>query len=402
MKFMLFILPTVPASFPERERLRPIGRNNDKVQEMIGQVREIATMADDFGFDVLSMTEHHFHSEGLEVSVAPIPFFADLAARTRRIKFASLILALPSWDPIRLAEEIAVLDHLTRGRFIAGIGRGYQDRWVKILGQQYGVAGARSDGSAGDKHNREVFEELFAIMKKAWTEESFSFKGKHYQVPVPYEGIRDWPVARSWTGKYGAPGEIDAEGLVREISVVPKPYTTPHPELWQAFSFSPDTLQWCAAQDLLPWILVSDPPAFRALCDSYREAAAAKGRQLALGQNIGAFRMVHLGQTREEAFRLGESALGAAFVHYFSGFGFFEGFRRAGETGEVPRTYDRMVDSQFALCGTADSVKRQIDDIRKNANPEWFGWYLDQGLMSQDDIKRQLELFATKIMPEFR
>lgn len=403
MKFMLFILPTVPATFAERRKLRPIGRNNDRVQQMIGQVREIATLADDAGFDVLAMTEHHFHSEGLEVSVAPIPFFADLAARTRRIRFASLILALPAWDPIRLAEEIAMLDHLTRGRFIAGIGRGYQDRWINVLGQQYGVTGARSDGGAEDRRNREVFEELFAVMKMAWTEDAFSFKGKYYQVPAPFEqGIRNWSVAQSWTGQYGAPGEVDSEGVVRKISVVPKPYTQPHQELWQAFSFSPDTLQWCAAQDLMPWILASDPGAFRALCETYRSASARHGRPLELGQNIGAFRMVHLGESYQAAFELGESALGAAFVHYFSGFGFFEGFRRPGETGEVPRTYQRMVDSSFALCGTADSVKRQIDEIRKNANPEWFGWYLDQGLMSQDDIRRQIEVFAEKIMPEFK
>jgi alkanesulfonate monooxygenase SsuD/methylene tetrahydromethanopterin reductase-like flavin-dependent oxidoreductase (luciferase family) len=403
MKFMVFILPTVPATFEERERMRPIGRNNEKIQEMLEEVREIATLADDAGFDVLAMTEHHFHSEGLEVSVTPMSLFANLAARTRRIKFASLILALPTWDPLRLAEEIAMLDHLTRGRFIAGIGRGYQDRWVNVLGQKYGVTGARSDGGVEDRHNREVFEELFSIMKKAWTEDAFSFRGKHYQVPsAGEEGIRNWPVARLWTAKYGAPGEVDGEGVVRKISVVPKPYTTPHPPIWQAFSFSPDTLRWCAIQDLLPWILVSDPPAFRALCEIYRQVSAERGRPKSLGRNVGAFRMVHLGRTYEAAFELGQSALGAAFVHYFSGFGFFEGFRRAGEEGEVPKTYQRMVDSSFAICGTADDVKRQIDELRKNADPEWFGWYLDQGLMGRDEVRRSIELFATKVMPDFR
>jgi alkanesulfonate monooxygenase SsuD/methylene tetrahydromethanopterin reductase-like flavin-dependent oxidoreductase (luciferase family) len=403
MKFMVFILPAVPATFAERERMRPIGRNNDKIQEMIGQVRDIATWTDEAGFDVLAMTEHHFHSEGLEVSVAPIPFFADLAARTRRIQFASLILALPTWDPVRLAEEIAMLDHLTRGRFIVGIGRGYQDRWVNVLGQKYAVTGARSDGGAEDDYNREVFEELFSIMKKAWTEEAFSFTGKYYHVPAAGDGgIRNWPVARTWTEKYGAAGEVDGEGVVRKICVVPKPFSTPHPTLWQAFSFSPKTLQWCAAQDLLPWILVSDPPAFRTLCENYRQAAAINGRILRLGQNVGAFRMVHLGESYEAAYELGRSALGEAFVRYFAGFGFFEGFRRVGEVGEVPRTYQRMVESSFAICGTVDSVKRQIDQLRTNANPEWFGWYLDQGLMSRNQIRGQIELFATKIMPEFR
>ena len=141
MKFNLFLLPTVPATFEEREKLRPIGRNNDKYQELLKEVRDIAQMAEDLGFDALSTTEHHFHSEGYEASIAPLLLYTDLAARTERIKFASLGLVLPTWDPIRVAEEIAVLDHLTQGRFVAGFARGYQDRWTNVLGQHYHVTG---------------------------------------------------------------------------------------------------------------------------------------------------------------------------------------------------------------------------------------------------------------------
>ena len=139
MKFNLFVLPTIPATAEERERLRPIGRNNERFQEMIRQMRELAVIADQMGFATFSTTEHHLHSEGFEASIAPLMFYNDLAARTENIKFASLGLVLPTWDPIRVAEEIAVLDHLTKGRFIAGFARGYQDRWSNILGQHYHV-----------------------------------------------------------------------------------------------------------------------------------------------------------------------------------------------------------------------------------------------------------------------
>ena len=114
MKFMLFVLPTVPATLEERERLRPIGRNNDRYQMMLDELRRLAVFADDAGFDVMSTTEHHFHSEGYECSVAPLMLYTDLAARTKRIRFSPLGLVLPSWDPIRCAEELAVLDHLQR------------------------------------------------------------------------------------------------------------------------------------------------------------------------------------------------------------------------------------------------------------------------------------------------
>ena len=199
MKFMLFVLPTVPGTLEDRKRLRPIGRNNERYQQMLDEVRQLAVFADDAGFDVMATTEHHFHSEGYETSVAPLLIYADLAARTKRIKFSPLGLVLPSWDPIRAAEELAVLDHLTKGRIYAGFARGYQDRWVNVLGQQYHVTGAPMDGSSIDNHNRRVYEEMVTIVKKAWTQETIEHDGGYYKVPYPYEeGIQRWPV-HQWT-----------------------------------------------------------------------------------------------------------------------------------------------------------------------------------------------------------
>ena len=264
MKFMLFVLPTVPATLTDRKRLRPIGRNTERYQQMLDELRKLAVFADDAGFDVFATTEHHFHSEGYETSVAPLLLYADLAARTKRIKFSPLGMVLPAWDPIRAAEELAVLDQLTKGRIYAGFARGYQDRWVNVLGQQYHVTGAPMDGSTIDSHNRRIYEENLKIIKKAWTEETWDYDGEYYKVPFPYEeGIRRWPVAE-WTRTYGAPGEIDAEGVVRKICVVPRPYQDPHPPLFQPFSVSENTIRYTAQSGIVPWILVSYPPDFRA------------------------------------------------------------------------------------------------------------------------------------------
>lgn len=403
MKFNLFILPTIPATFEEREQLRPIGRNNEKYQQMLQEVRDMAQMADDMGFDAMATTEHHFHSEGYEASIAPLLLYTDLAARTKRIKFASLGLVLPTWDPIRVAEEIAVLDHLTKGRFIAGFARGYQDRWTNVLGQHYHVTGAPMDGSEVDAHNRAVFEEVFKIMKMCWAQESVRYKGPYYEIPTPYEvGIRRWPVAKNWTAKYGAPGEVDEEGAVQRICVVPKPYTQPHPPIWQPFSVSEKTIRWCATENIVPWILVSHPPSFRQLCEAYKDEAAKAGRNLQLGESVGAFRSVHIGDNYTEAYTLGAHAQGTGFIEYFSGFGFFEAYRFPGETTPVPNTFERMVEAKYSLVGTTDDIKRELDALRKNSNIEWFGWYFDQGLISWDEARRQLELFATKVMPEFK
>ena len=78
MKFDLFALPTIPGTLEERKALRPIGRNNERYQQMLDELRQMVIMADDMGFEAFSTTEHHFHSEGFEASVA---------GRTDRISF---------------------------------------------------------------------------------------------------------------------------------------------------------------------------------------------------------------------------------------------------------------------------------------------------------------------------
>jgi alkanesulfonate monooxygenase SsuD/methylene tetrahydromethanopterin reductase-like flavin-dependent oxidoreductase (luciferase family) len=416
MKFMLFVLPTVPGTLEDRKALRPIGRNNERYQQMLDELRKLAVFADEAGFDVLSTTEHHFHSEGYECSVAPLLLYADLAARTKRIKFAPLGLVLPSWDPIRAAEELAVLDHLTKGRIYAGFARGYQDRWVNVLGQQYHVTGAPMDGSSVDNHNRKVYEETLKVIRKAWTEEAWDYNGEYYKVPFPYhEGITRWP-AHQWTREYGAPGEVDDQGVVRKICVVPKPYQQPHPQLFQPFSVSESTIRYTAQSSIIPWILVSYPPDFQRLCRLYQEVAAEAGRKLRLGDSVGAFRAVHFGKTESEAVDLLRTSNYAGFNAYFGAFGFWEAFRTPEDLIKYPAnpftplpksewTLERMRNVKYALAGTVDHVKHEIEalhNIGGSGELEWFGWFFDQGFISLDEEMRQMELFAKHIIPAFR
>jgi alkanesulfonate monooxygenase SsuD/methylene tetrahydromethanopterin reductase-like flavin-dependent oxidoreductase (luciferase family) len=416
MKFMLFVLPTVPGTLEDRKRFRPIGRNNERYQQMLEELRKLAVLADDAGFDVFATTEHHFHSEGYEASVAPLLLYADLAARTKRIKFAPLGLVLPAWDPIRAAEELAVFDHLTRGRLYAGFARGYQDRWVNVLGQQYHVTGAPMDGSAIDQHNRRVYEEAVQVIKKAWTEETFEFDGQYYKVPFPYaEGIRRWPVAE-WTRQYGAPGEIDDQGVLRKICVVPRPYQTPHPPMFQPFSVSETTIRYTAQSGIVPWILVAYPPEFRRLCRVYQEVGEAAGRRLRLGESVGAFRAVHFGRTEAEAVALLRDTNYAGFNSYFGGFGFWEAFRTPEDATRYPLepytalppaewTIDRMRGVKYALAGTPEQVRAEVEDLQSlggGGTLEWFGWFFDQGFMPWEEEVRQIELFAKHIIPRFR
>ena len=80
----------------------------------------------------------------------------------------------------------------------------------------------------------------------------------------------------------------------------------------------------------------------------------------------------------------------------------FEAYRYPGETTPVPWKFERMVEAKYSLVGTVDDVKREMEALRKNTNIEWFGWFFDQGMMPWEETKRQLEIFGTKILPEFK
>jgi alkanesulfonate monooxygenase SsuD/methylene tetrahydromethanopterin reductase-like flavin-dependent oxidoreductase (luciferase family) len=409
MKFNLFVLPTVPGTLEDREKLRPIGRNNERFQMMLDEVRALAILADDFGFDSFSTTEHHFHSEGYEASVAPLILYADLAARTKNIKFSPMALVLPAHNPLRVAEELAYLDHLTKGRVYAGFARGYQQRWVNVLGQKVPVEATPMDGGDIDKHNRRVHEEYIELIYKAWAEDLLTFDGEFIQVPYPYKGIEGWPNPE-WTSKYGAPGEIDDQGVLRGISVIPKPYQQPHPHAFQPFSVSESTIVHTAKNDITPMILVSNPPDFSRLCETYQRVAGESGRDLKLGEGVGAFRSIAFGDTEQEAVSLLERTNYFGFNAYFAGFGFWEAFRLpddpAGLLQPKDWTMDRFRKVKYGLAGTVDQVKRDIEDVHtihgRDGELEWFSWFFDQGLLSMDDAKRQMEIFAEHIMPDFR
>ena len=104
---------------------------------------EQAKLADDLGYDSMSFTEHHFHVEGFELSNNPVLLDLYIAMQTKRLRVGQLGIVLPTQNPIRVAEDIAMLDHMSGGRANAGFARGYQRRWVDIMAQQtHGIHGA--------------------------------------------------------------------------------------------------------------------------------------------------------------------------------------------------------------------------------------------------------------------
>jgi alkanesulfonate monooxygenase SsuD/methylene tetrahydromethanopterin reductase-like flavin-dependent oxidoreductase (luciferase family) len=108
------------------------------------------------------------------------------AMQTKRIRVGRLGIVLPASNPIRVAEDIAMLDHMTGGHANAGFARGYQRRWVDVMAQQtHGIHGALpNQHDEIDEANRQALEENFRIVKKCWTEEMLTFDGKFWKVPA--------------------------------------------------------------------------------------------------------------------------------------------------------------------------------------------------------------------------
>jgi len=386
MKFIMQFLPTVPGSPEDRERLAPIGHSTERVQQMLAETVELARLAEDLGFTAATWSEHHFYTEGLEFGAGPIPHLVHLLGKTKRIKLGPVGFVLPTWDPIRLAEDVAWADQMSRGRVIVGLARGVFPRWVNVLGQRYGVVPGVL-GPAEEEHNREVFEELFKVMKLAWADEAFSFDGKYYKVPVPASG-HEW-LPHEATRRYGAPGEVDDQGWLRKISVVPKPYQKPHPQLFQALTTNEETIRWAAREGVVPMVFLPFPDLAVQGAGFYREEAAKAGRTLARGESVGLARLMYIANTREQA--LESARNGSIFVYRQFHSKFYK---------QIPTTIEPFIDANVAFVGSVDDLRRKMESVRERMNPEYFMILVDQGFLPFDEVKQQIELFGTKVMPE--
>lgn len=198
----------------------------DAFEESVEEVR----LAEEAGFDFCLIAEHHFS----DYSMAPSPLLEALAiARaTERIRIGTAVAVLPEWQPLRLAEEMAVVDQLSGGRFIAGVGRGF----VPFEQQRFGVEVDES---------RARFEESLEVLVKAWTETDFTYDGRYVQVPRP-------------------------------TTVLPRPVQSPHPPLWLAGS-SADSLDLVGRLGMTP-IASGTPERLAAQRAAYATARAEHGR----------------------------------------------------------------------------------------------------------------------------
>lgn len=153
---------------------------------------------DKAGFVTYHIAEHH--ATPLTVAPAPSVFLAAIAQRTKRIRFGPMVYVLPLHHPLRLAEEICMLDHMSNGRLDLGVGRGVSAFELDL----YGV---------DPQEARSIYDEAKAIIMQAFVSDTLTFHGRHYDfedVPIGLHPIQQ-PHPRLWIG-IGTPDGADRAG----------------------------------------------------------------------------------------------------------------------------------------------------------------------------------------------
>ena len=169
---------------------------------VLTETMEQCILADEVGFDYLWFVEHHFLT-GFSASPAPDLVYAALSQKTKRIRLGLGVVILPYHHPNRVAERVAMLDHLSEGRVDFGTGRS----------ATYELTGMGLD----PRDSREMWEESLDMVPKIWGSDWFSYEGKYWQVP--------------------------------ERQILPKPYQSPHPPIWVA-ALQPSTYEIAAAKGI--------------------------------------------------------------------------------------------------------------------------------------------------------
>jgi alkanesulfonate monooxygenase SsuD/methylene tetrahydromethanopterin reductase-like flavin-dependent oxidoreductase (luciferase family) len=353
--------------------------SNERLIQAFDIARDTAQLLEELGYDVLWMAEHHFQREGYECIPNLLILSQWLCQFTQRIKFGCAFNILPMWHPLRLAEDFAMVDILTGGRVIFGVGRGYHTREVETFGAPLLDADS----------NRELFEEQFEIVMKAFNEASFSHQGKYFTLPpqVPYRGYE-----------------------LKDITLVPRPVHLPV-ETWQPIvSGNPRGLDFMARHGIKGMILGTGEEYIDRWVHQYQEANARHGRQLQLGENLALGLWAYVDDSHEGA----ERALQPLFeehVKFAAPLGMLRysdehmeavgpggGARHITANNQSPKVPEKR--AWFA--GTPEETIAYLKEVEeKYPGLEQILIGFPMGL-TKSQFREQLARFAREVMPAFR
>jgi len=310
------------------------------LEEVFSRALERIEIMDKGGFDAVWLAEHHFTTFSVCPSVHMMGTMA--AARTERLRIGTAVSLASLYHPLRLAEEVALLDNLSGGRVNWGAGRGFAHSEFSA----FGVPPAES---------AERFREAVDIVLQAWTQESLTWKSAHFS----FEGVE----------------------------VLPKPLQRPHPPVWMAAS-SESAIDWAASRG---FSILMDPHASRAELGAKRRHYGERMKQAGYsdrGRDIPMARLLALAPNSAEAEAIARR--GAKWlVDSYAG-------PQHRKTLNAPRTYGGKEPVQFyvddvIIHGSPDKVIDEIARLREEAGLNY--------LMCAPLSRESFRILADKVVP---
>jgi alkanesulfonate monooxygenase SsuD/methylene tetrahydromethanopterin reductase-like flavin-dependent oxidoreductase (luciferase family) len=371
---------TVPMSDAGDPTVVPTARRygNDAVVACYENMLHWSQTADRLGFDTIWLTEHHFQHEGYEVLPNLIMFGVHAAARTRALRFGQMFNVVPQWHPLRLAEDFALADVLTGGRMEFGVGRGTVPREAWALGTV--VASGDNEMSAEhDRLNRETFEEGMEVIKQAWANERFSFRGKHFVFP---------------------PDDVPDRGsYVNDLTLVPRPRRPI--DVYQPVT-SPETIEYVprAGHKAVYWLQNADSQ--KEKWERYAAIREQIGRPVGAGEDRCLVLNVHVGRTREEAERRGGPGHDE-FCKFLAPYGRFASYRYP-DGSKVPFGFQPTLEDsrrlKIQVVGSVDDAVEALGFWRDLLDLRHICFFFDYPGLRQEEIDEQMHLMTEEVLPQ--
>ncbi|MBE3604884.1 LLM class flavin-dependent oxidoreductase [bacterium] len=339
----------------------PAGRTE---HEIVKEQLDLMRAAEDLGFDSIWPAEHHFTEYGYCAS--PALSLAAIATVTKRIRLGTGVVVLPFHNPIRVAEEFALLDLISDGRVDFGVGRGYQP--VEYKGFK-----------VNQEHSRGIFNESLEVILQAWTRDRVNFKGVHFNI--------------------------------EDQEVRPKPLQQPHPPVWVA-GITDATFamvgKWGFNLLCAP-VFGFQGKSAEGLLDQYRDALRAGGHDSAT-KEIAALTMVYCAETTEQARR----EYADAVLWYYRTIAKYvapppsqqpvKTYELYSQTRKLAETisWQQLLDAGAVICGNPDYCVERIQAISaKYGFTQLLCWTRLGGLDSRK-VMKSMELMQKHVIPHFK
>jgi alkanesulfonate monooxygenase SsuD/methylene tetrahydromethanopterin reductase-like flavin-dependent oxidoreductase (luciferase family) len=338
--------------------LFPESTTPDNDSQIIDDALREAELSDALGFDVLWLAEHHF--DGGCAYVDPLTFAAAIAVRTSRITIGFAVAQMALHHPIRLAEQVALIDNLSRGRILVGLGRGTAYNFYEYRG--YGA-------NPQEAHPR--LEEAEEILVNVWTGKSYTHRGTYWQLDIP--------------------------------ELRPQVYQKPYPPIIRACSGLDSTLEM--GRQGRPFLMnIQNDEVTRTRLEAYRQAMAAAGYDAAyVAQALGhcwVWRNVVVAETDAEAEAIGVPAFRRMREHLNSA---RQRLNRPDEqlARQMPAPAARDTVEQGLIYGSPTTVCERLAPLQAMGVGGVI-LHFRLGPMSWEATEQSLKLFAERVAPEFR